>query len=170
MKEKNIVKNISDNKIEMTQSGFDTLRERLKHLLEVERLEVQRELVEARERGDLSENSEYDSAKERQSQIESEIISVEDKISRVKIINESVVHNTATIGAIVDYIKLSGNKEIGETIRIQLVSDVEMDLGAKVMKISSNSPIGKAILGKKINDICYVLLEKSYKIKINSIK
>ncbi len=133
--------------IYLSKQGFQKLNEDLQRLKTKERQKIARALEEARLQGDLSENAEYDAAKEAQAHNEARIAGLESKISRAKIIdNENIPRDAAYIGALVTLLDL----ETDEEIRYSLVSQEEADFDQG--KISITSPVGKALLGKKLNE------------------
>lgn len=132
----------------LTQAGYEKLREELNFLTKVRRKEISKEIGEARLKGDLKENAEYDAAKEAQAKLEQRIAELELKLSKARIIErENIPKDKVFIGATVTLIDLdTGNQDI-----YTLVSKEEANYEQN--KISIESPIGKALLGKKIDDI-----------------
>ncbi len=131
----------------MTREGEKKLHAELKHLKEVRRPEVLAALKEARRKGDLSENSEYDAAKEEKTFVESRIQHLETTLRNVRIIDDlDIDDDKAYIGARVELEDLDS----GKSLHYILVNEVEADFGAK--KISTASPIGKGLLGKTVGD------------------
>ena len=129
----------------ITENGYAKLRETLENLRNHERPKVIQQIATARELGDLRENAEYHSAKEKQGFIEAQIADYEDKINRAEIVYISKLSgNKVVFGATV--LLDNGKKEIS----YQIVSDFEanLDLGL----ISNNSPVAKALLGKEVGD------------------
>ena len=129
----------------ITENGYAKLRETLENLKNHERPKVIQQIAAARELGDLRENAEYHSAKEKQGFIEAQIADYEDKINRAEIVYISKLSgNKVLFGATV--LLDNGKKEIS----YQIVSDFEanLDLGL----ISANSPVAKALLGKEVGD------------------
>lgn len=134
-------------KIPMTLAGFQKLEADIKHLKSVERPSVIQAISEAREHGDLSENAEYHSAKERQSMIEGQIMDFEDKHSRAQVIDvKSLKGPDVKFGATVTLI----DEDTEETKVYQIVGDLEADL--KDGKISISSPIARALISKEEGD------------------
>ncbi|MGV6819812.1 MAG: transcription elongation factor GreA [Parvularcula sp.] len=134
-------------KIPMTRPGFEKLEADLKHLKTVERPEIIQAIAEAREHGDLSENAEYHSAKERQSWIEGQILELEDKQGRAQVIDvETLSGSTVKFGATVTLI----DEDTEEERVYQIVGDFEADASAG--KISISSPIARALIGKEEGD------------------
>lgn len=136
-----------DGKIPMTPEGAAKLREELKHLKEVERPKISRDIGIAREHGDLSENAEYHAAKERQGFIEARIKDLEDKLSRAEVIDPSKLSGTkVAFGASV---KLS-NVETEEESMYRLVGPDEADLNQGTISITS--PLARALIGREVGD------------------
>ena len=136
----------------MTAKGFAKLTEELKHLKTIERPSIIKAIAEARALGDLSENAEYHSAREKQSFIEGRIIELEDKIARSEIIDISKLSgDVVKFGATVKLIDCENDKE-----RIyQIVGEYEADLDHELLSIAS--PLSRAIIGKKIDDVVEVV-------------
>jgi len=130
-----------------TKEGLDKLKEELNRLKSVERPLISQQIAEARDKGDLSENAEYDAAKNAQSMLELKISKMEELVSNAKIIDESKLDNSKVL--ILSKIKIRNlsNKAI---INYTLVPESEADL--KAGKISVTSPIAKGLLGKKVGD------------------
>jgi transcription elongation factor GreA len=140
------------SKIPLTISGADKLRTELQRLKSVERPAVIAAIAEARLHGDLSENAEYDAAKDRQGFIEGRIARIEETLARAHIVDPSQVDGEGRIvfGATVDLEDL----ELGTEVRYQIVGDDEADI--KASKISIESPIARALIGKGAGDIAEV--------------
>jgi len=140
------------NKIPLTVAGAEKLRAELHRLKTVERPAVINAIAEARAQGDLSENAEYDAAKERQSFIEGRIKEVEAKLANAQIIDpkELDADGRCVFGATVDL----EDEESGETVTYQIVGDDEADI--KESKISISSPIARALIGKYAGDTAEV--------------
>lgn len=132
----------------MTQECYNKLKEELEHLKKVERPKVIKDIAEARAHGDLSENAEYDAAKERQGMIEAKISLIETKLSRAVIINPATLNtDKVTFGLVVTVLDLNTDEEM----TFQIVSEEEADVSKG--KISYTSPIGKALIGKAAGEI-----------------
>ncbi len=133
--------------IPMTREGHQRLQEELKKLVRVERPKVVLDIAEARGHGDLSENAEYDAAKNRQSFIEGRIKEINDKIARAQVIDPAEVNSEKVVfGAKVTLFDV----DLGTEVTYQIVGEDEADL--KVGKISVNSPVGKALIGHRLDD------------------
>jgi transcription elongation factor GreA len=139
-------------KIPLTVKGAEKLREELHRLKTVERPNVVAAIAEARSHGDLSENAEYDAAKERQGFIEGRIAEVEGKLSNAQIIDPTLLDadGRCVFGATVEM----EDQDSGDTVTYQIVGEDEADI--KVGKISVNSPVARALIGKYAGDIAQV--------------
>ncbi|MDA0779351.1 MAG: transcription elongation factor GreA [Bacteroidetes bacterium] len=149
-----------------TAEGLKKLREELNHLKDVERPLASQAIAEARDKGDLSENAEYDAAKEAQGMLEMKIARLEETLSGARIIDESQLDVSKVLVLSKVRIKnLSNNMEMNYT----LVAESEADL--KTGKISVTSPIGKGLLGKAIGEIAEVTVPNgTLKFEILSIE
>jgi len=134
-----------------TIETFNKMREELQHMKSVDRPAASRAIGEAREKGDLKENAEYDSAKEAQGMLEAKIKQLEATISNAKIVDTS----TIDISKVTILTKVTmTNQATKKTITYQIVGEKEADL--KAGKISASSPIGKGLMGKKIGEIAEI--------------
>lgn len=141
--------------VHVTREGERKLHEELKYLKEVRRPEVLRALNEARRKGDLSENGEYDAAKEEQRIVQGRINQLEVMVRNVRILeDQNISSDKAFIGARVELEDLSN----GQPLFYILVNEVEADFKAR--KISTVSPIGKGLLGKGIGDTVEITIPK----------
>ena len=141
--------------IYLSQKGYDDLKNQLDHLVSVERPKIIKQIAEARDKGDLSENAEYDAAKEAQGLLETKISKLEIDLSNSRVLNKenldsSSVHLLSTV--------VIQNIDSGQTMTYTIVSESEADLVAK--KISVTSPIGKGLLGKSVGDIVKINVPK----------
>lgn len=135
----------------LTQEGFDKLEQELENLKTVKRVEIAERIKVALGFGDLSENSEYDEAKNAQAENETKIAELENKIRYAKIIDESEIDTkTVQVGNTVKLLDLEFDEEVSYTI----VGSTEVDIAQN--KISNESPIGSAILGAKRNQVVEV--------------
>ena len=130
-----------------TKEGLDKLRQELEHLTTVERPAISRQIAEARDKGDLSENAEYDAAKNAQGMLEMKIARIQDEISNARIIDESKMDLKKVL--ILSTVKLL-NLNNGSVVSYTLVPESEANL--KLGKISVSSPIAKGLLGKAVGD------------------
>ncbi|RCL64925.1 MAG: transcription elongation factor GreA [Cryomorphaceae bacterium] len=134
-----------------TKEGLKKLKDELNHLKDVERPKASNAIAEARDKGDLSENAEYDAAKEAQGMLEMKISKMEDIMANARLIDESQLDLSKVLVLSKVKIKnLNNQMEMNYT----LVAESEADL--KSGKISVNSPIGKGLLGKKVGEIAEV--------------
>ena len=134
-----------------TQEGLDKLRAELNQLKDVERPNASNAIAEARDKGDLSENAEYDAAKEAQGLLELKISKLEETLSNARLIDESQLDTSKIL--VLSKVKIK-NQLNGGTVEYQLVAESEANL--KSGKISVNSPIGKGLLGKSVGDIAEI--------------
>ena len=153
----------SKEKIYLTKESFQQYKDRLKFLQEVARPQVIEEIKEARGQGDLSENAEYDSARDKQAAIENEINEIQHILYNYEII-KSTNTNVVKIGSKVQIISLA-NDNIQE---VTIVGSLDADPFSG--KISNTSALAKALLDKEVNSIIEVEAPKKYKVKILSIK
>lgn len=131
----------------MTQEGYDKLKNDLEHLKTVGRDEAAKAIAEAREKGDLSENAEYDAAKNAQGMLELKINEMEKALAGARVISEDQLDSSKV--TILSNVKIL-NKKTSKELTYKLVSESEADL--KSMKISVSSPIGQGLLGKKVGE------------------
>jgi transcription elongation factor GreA len=135
----------------LTKEGYEKLRKTLKELKGAKRREIADALDKARQMGDLSENAEYDSAKQAQAVNEKRISELEDKLARVRILdNENIASDKAYVGAKVKLLDMDSKEEI----TYMLVAEDEADFAEG--KISLSSPVGKALLGKAKGEIAHI--------------
>ena len=134
--------------IYLSKKGYEDLKNELNKLKTVDRPHVIHQIAEARDKGDLSENAEYDAAKEAQGLLEARISKLEIDLSNSRIIDESKLDNSkVSLLSNVTIKNIANNSEMTYAI----VSESEADLAAK--KISASSPIGKGLMGKVVNDV-----------------
>ena len=132
----------------MTQKGYDELVAKLQHMESVDRPAASAAIAEARDKGDLSENAEYDAAKEWQGKLETEIAMLKKTIIEAKIID--ITHLDTSTVQILSTVKMK-NLANGMVMKYTIVSESEADLRAG--KISSTTPIAQSLLGKKVGDV-----------------
>ena len=131
-----------------TEQGLQSLKDELNHLKNVERPNITKEIAEARDKGDLSENAEYDAAKEAQGMLEAKIAKLEEQLSQARVLDESEL-DTSSVHLLT---KVSiKNTENDAELTYAIVPESEVDLMAK--KISVESPIAQGLLGKKVGEI-----------------
>jgi transcription elongation factor GreA len=134
-----------------TEEGLQRLKDELDHLTSVERPAISKQIAEAREKGDLSENAEYDAAKNEQGMLELKIAKLQDEISNARIIDESKMDTSKVL--ILSNVTLK-NLSNGAKMTYTLVPEKEADL--KSNKLSVSSPIAKGLLGKTKGDVAEI--------------
>ncbi|MGC4022466.1 MAG: transcription elongation factor GreA [Cyclobacteriaceae bacterium] len=134
-----------------TKEGLDKLTNELNTLKTKGRADIAHQIAEARDKGDLSENAEYDAAKDAQGHLEAKIAKLEDLVGNARLIDETKIDTSSV--SILSKVTIK-NKKNGASVTYTLVSEEEADL--KAGKISTQSPIGKGLLGKKKGDIAKV--------------
>ncbi len=132
----------------MTEEGYKKLLAEVNYLETVKRPDLSKQIAEARDKGDLSENAEYDAAKEAQGILESKIAQLKELVASARLIDESQI--TTDIVQILNKVKLCNTKNKQE-VTYTLVAENEANL--KEGKISINTPIAKGLLGKKVGDV-----------------
>ena len=131
----------------LTKEGKEELEKRLEFLKITKRAEITERIKTAREFGDLSENAEYDAAKNEQAMIEGEILEIENKLKYAVIIKDAVgKKGTVSLGSKVDFI----DEDLGEVFTYEIVGTTEADV--EMGRISNESPIGNALLGRKAGE------------------
>ena len=135
----------------VSKDAFERMRQELQRMKSVDRPAASRAIAEAREKGDLKENAEYDSAKEAQGMLEAKIALLENHIANSRIIDESEIDTSKV--SILTRVTIT-NVASKKTVTYQIVGEKEADL--KAGKISITSPIGKGLLGKKVGDVAEV--------------
>ena len=142
---------MAEKKIRMSAQGLEDLQNQLEYLKNVRRKEVAEKLKEARSQGDLSENAEYDAAKDEQGLLEAEIADIEKKIELAEVVSdEDLSTDEIGVGSVVTLKDI----EFDDTMRLQIVGSTEADPDKN--KISEDSPLGTAAIGKKVGDIINV--------------
>ncbi len=134
-----------------TEDGLKKLREELNNLKDIERPKISNAIAEARDKGDLSENAEYDAAKEAQGMLEMKISKLEETLAGARIIDESQLDTSKIL--VLSKVKIK-NEANGMEMDYMIVADGEADLASG--KLSVNSPIGKGLLGKSVGDIAEI--------------
>lgn len=134
-----------------TEEGLEKLKKELHQLKTTGRTSISKQIAEARDKGDLSENAEYDAAKDAQGHHEDKISKLEHALANARLIDESKLDVTKVLALSIVKIK---NKKSGGIMTYQLVSETEADL--KAGKISVKSPIAKGLLGKSVGDIAEI--------------
>ena len=137
----------------LTKEGKEELEKRLEYLKVTKRAEITERIKTAREFGDLSENAEYDAAKNEQAMVEGEILEIENKLKHAVLIKDSAgKKGTVSLGNKVEFI----NEDTGETFLYEIVGTTEADV--EQGRISNESPIGNALLGHKAKDVVKVVV------------
>jgi transcription elongation factor GreA len=145
---------VKDKEIFLTKEGYEALLRELEDLKRNKRKEVTEKIKEAKEFGDLSENSEYTEAKNQQAFVEGRILTIENILSKAKIIEEDGYDDRVSIGSKVKLLNLTDNS----IVEYQIVSPPEINI--KENKISDESPVGKALIGAGIGDVIRVKVPK----------
>ncbi|MFO7765471.1 MAG: transcription elongation factor GreA [Pelovirga sp.] len=147
------------NSVPMTVEGHRKLQEELKNLVRVERPKVVQDIAEARSHGDLSENAEYDAAKDRQGFVEGRIQELNDKIARAQVIDPATIKSEKIVfGATVTLFDIDTEKEV----TYQIVGEDEADI--KVGKISITSPVGKALIGHRVDEEVKIIVPSGVRV------
>ena len=134
-----------------TEEGLQRLKDEIHQLKTVERPKISQQIAEARDKGDLSENAEYDAAKEAQGLMEAKLAKLENTLANARLIDDSQIDNTKVY--ILSTVTLKNQKN-GAVVSYTLVAENEANLAQK--KPSVNSPIGKGLLGKSVGDVAEV--------------
>ncbi len=137
--------------IYVTEEGLQKMRDDLDHLRKVERPMISRQIADARDKGDLSENAEYAAAKEAQGMLEMKISKLEDIVARSRIIDESKIDKSTV--SILNKVKIR-NKSNNSVMEYQLVPESEANF--KLGKIAVSSPIAQGLMGKKVGDVVQI--------------
>jgi transcription elongation factor GreA len=135
----------------LTQNGYDKLKAEVEELRTTGRKEAARAIAEAREKGDLSENAEYDAAKDAQGMLEAKIAEIESKLGNARIIDESMLDDSKV--GVLTTVTIE-NVKMKKQVTYKLVPETEADL--KTGKLSVTSPVGKGLMGKEVGDIAIV--------------
>src|SRR5690606_16612130 len=149
----------------VTQEGLEKMKTEVERLETVERPKITQQIAEARDKGDLSENAEYDAAKEAQGMLEMRISKLRDDIATSKVIDESKLDTSKV--AILTTVRLKNNTT-GQEQKFTLVPDNESDL--KAGKISVNTPIAKGLLGKVIGEQAEIVLPNGNKLSFEILE
>ncbi len=148
----------------MTKDGYKKKMEEIAYLESVERPRISAAIAEARDKGDLSENSEYDAAKEAQGMLEMKIAKLKDLVANARIIDETKL-NTDEVN-ILSRVKIK-NTSNGMSVEYTIVADSEANLREK--KIGASTPIAKGLLGHKVGDLVEIVKAESRKLKAGSL-
>ena len=136
--------------IYLSQEGLDNLKSELHKLKSVDRPNIINQIAEARDKGDLSENAEYDAAKEAQGLLEARIVKLENDIANSRVLDK--ITDTSTVHLLTEVV--IKNLQNGNEMKYAIVSESEADLKNK--KISVESPIGKGLMGKSVGDVASI--------------
>lgn len=152
----------------LTLEGKENLEKEYRYLLDVARPEVIEQLQAARAMGDLSENADYDAARNKQAEIEGRIAEIEYILNNAKIIDGSKKAKTINVSSVVKYKELADNTEY----TVKIVSSIESDpvTDPNNLKISNECSLGQALIGKKVGDVVSVKAIKPYQIEILEVK
>ena len=137
--------------IYFTQEGLQKLKDEIHYLKTVERKKITQQIAEARDKGDLSENAEYDAAKEAQGLMEARIANLVSNLSNARLVDETKIDTSRVL--ILSTVKLRNKKNKAE-MKYTLVAENEADF--KSNKISVSSPSGKGLLGKKVGEVAII--------------
>ncbi|MDX8341539.1 transcription elongation factor GreA [Draconibacterium sp. IB214405] len=132
----------------LTKDGLEKLKKELEHLMTVERPKISKQIGEAIEKGDISENAEYDAAKDAQGMLEAKIAQIKNKVANARILDESKIDTSQV--QILNKVTIK-NKKNNATMQYTLVPESEANL--KEGKISVQTPIAKGLMGKKVGDV-----------------
>lgn len=149
----------------VTKEGLDKMKAELEQLEKIERPKITQQIAEARDKGDLSENAEYDAAKEAQGMLEMRISKLKDIVTTSKVIDETQLDTSKV--SILTTVRLMNNDTKKEQV-FKLVPDNESDL--KTGKISVNTPIAKGLLGKVIGEIAEIILPNGNKLSFEVLE
>ena len=151
----------------LTPQGLEDLKEKIEYLSTERRREVAERIKEAREFGDISENSEYDDAKNEQAMLERQIAELEDKLRGAQVIDEKAVTNEVVSVGVTVHVK---DQKTDKSVKYKIVGSSEAN--PSEMKLSNHSPVGKALIGKKRGEIVSVPVPRgpARKLKITKIE
>jgi transcription elongation factor GreA len=151
----------------LTQQGLDDLKAKIEHLSTERRREVAERIKEAREFGDISENSEYDDAKNEQAMLERQISELEEKLRSASLIDEAAVTTEQVSVGVTVHVK---DQKTDKSVKYKIVGSAEANPSDN--KLSNESPVGKALLGKKRGDLVSVAVPRgpARKLKITKIE
>ena len=152
----------------VTKDHLEAMKERLEYLKVTGRTQAAEKIKAARELGDLSENEEYDAAKEEQGFIEQEIRELDEKILNAVIIEENATSDTVSIGSTVTVKFIDDGVEDDEEIEYSILGTTEADVLNN--KISNESPLGKALIGKKVDEVIDVETPNGGKVQYKIVK
>jgi transcription elongation factor GreA len=136
-----------------TEEGLQALKDELNHLMTVERQRISLQIAEARDKGDLSENAEYEAAKEQQGLLELKIAKMQELVYNARVFDESKMDASKVL--LFSIVKVKNNKN-GVILSYTIVPETEVDV--KTLKISVTSPIAKGLLGKSVGDVVEIII------------
>lgn len=155
---------IQKEKILLSKESFNELKVELNTLINIKRPEIIKQIQEAREQGDLSENADYDAAKDRQVELEKRIVEIQNTLENCVIENKASSHDVVSVFSYVEYF----DEVDKETCSIQIVGPVESNPDEQ--RISNDSPLAKALLGRKANETVEVKgIDNHYQVTIKKI-
>jgi transcription elongation factor GreA len=149
----------------ITKEGLDKLKDEVEHLSTVKRREVAERIKEAREFGDIMENSEYDDAKNEQAMLEQRIAQLEERLRRAKVVDAKRIDTDVVSVGVRVHVK---DQKSGDSRKFQIVGSAEADPAHE--KLSNESPIGKALVGHKKGDVVSVDVPRGPKKKLKITK
>lgn len=152
---------MAEDKIIMTPEGMKKLEEEYRHLIDVERPEVIEQLVQARSQGDLSENADYDAARNKQAQIERRIAEIEHIRDNAVIVEAQTAGKKINLGYLVEI-----RDEKGNQMAVRIVGTIEADPFAEPPSVSDQSALGKALIGHSAGEKVLVESEEPYEVEI----
>ena len=152
---------MAEDKIIMTPEGMKKLEEEYRHLIDVERPEVIEQLVQARSQGDLSENADYDAARNKQAQIERRIAEIEHIRDNAVIVEAQAAGKKINLGYLVEI-----RDEKGNQMAVRIVGTIEADPFAEPPSVSDQSALGKALIGHSAGEKVLVESEEPYEVEI----
>ncbi len=155
---------MAEEKIIMTREGMEKLEKEYRHLLDVERPEVVEQLVQARSQGDLSENADYDAARNRQAQIERRISEIEHIKDHAEVIESRAGNKKINLGNLVDYVDEEGNN-----LQVRIVGTIEANPFAEIPSVSDQSALGRSLIGHVVGDKVIVECDVPYEIEIKKV-
>ncbi|MEX0986794.1 MAG: transcription elongation factor GreA [Bacteroidales bacterium] len=135
----------------MTEEGLAKLKKELEHLVKVERPSISEQIAEARDKGDLSENAEYDAAKEAQGMLEMKIARLEEMVVSARVLDTSMIDTSKV--QIMNKVKIK-NRKTDKIVEYTIVSESESDI--KAGKIAVTTPIARGLLGKKVGEVAEI--------------
>ena len=149
----------------ITQEGLDKLKSEIEHLSTIKRREVAERIKDAREFGDISENSEYDDAKNEQALLEQRIAQLEERLRRASVVDQKAVDTDSVGVGVIVHVK---DQKSGDSRKFQIVGPTEANPAEQ--KLSHESPIGKALMGRKRGDVVTVDVPRGPKKKLKVTK